>query len=178
MESCRKHGIWGPLEAGDRRDTGLGELCVSVRFWLCFDEEELSMRTRSAPQHWTWECSGRNHNNAVPIAFLHTNHPVLYRNVYSTTYVGHMQTNKLTTLWQPQVPRSCVCNRNVGLVRLKIHGQERIDMAAPVRECGVCKAPKVRAEYVYKALHPADRRDVGHATVVMTDKRTLQSTAS
>ena len=86
MESCRKHGIWGPLEAGDRRDTGLGELCVSVRFWP------------SAPQHWTWECSGRNHNNAVPIAFLHTKHPVLYRNVYSTTYVGHMQTNKLTTL--------------------------------------------------------------------------------
>ena len=45
-------------------------------------------------------------------------------------------------------------------------------MAAPVRECGVRKAPKVRAEYVYKALHPADRRDVGHATVVMTNKWT------
>ena len=70
------------------------------------------MRTPSAPQHWTWQGSGRNHNNAVPIAFLHTNHQVLYRNVYSNTYVGHMQTNKPTTLWQSQVPRSCVCNRN------------------------------------------------------------------
>ncbi len=41
---------------------------------------------------------------------------VLYRNVYSTTYVGHMQTNKLTTLWQPQVPHSCVCNSNTNYI--------------------------------------------------------------
>ena len=44
--------------------------------------------------------------------FAHKPSGVIYRNVYSTTYVGHMQTNNLTTLWQPQVPSSCVCNSN------------------------------------------------------------------
>ena len=59
-----------------------------------------------------WVMLRRNHHNAVLTALLHTNNQVVHRNVYSTTYVGQMQTDELTTLWQPQVPRFCVRNRN------------------------------------------------------------------